>query len=237
MPEPVCRLLPKDSSTQCETALVPRHAARPALSGLHLRAHARQNCPVVADVSHPRHLRRKPRHPVHSPEAYRQLQVQSALFSPIHFRSAVQTTIQADHNQGRLKAKRNISYTPTSSRSYVALTRRWSSKYLFSGYILQRIEDALMFHTKRLSSRNKGLNRDLGASRPPARERRRMLHTVPARTPATESPPRPWPKQQTRRVAAPASCSGTSGTRLFACRKPEPRTRARIPCRHTRRWA
>jgi len=54
---------------------------------LNLRAHADQHRPVVADIAHPNNLRERPRHFVHSPDAYRQLQGQSALFSPIHSRS------------------------------------------------------------------------------------------------------------------------------------------------------
>ena len=40
-------------------------------SGLDLRAHADQNCPMIADVLHANNLRERPRHPVHSPDAYR----------------------------------------------------------------------------------------------------------------------------------------------------------------------
>jgi len=55
-------------------------------SGLDLLAHADQNGPTVADVPHPNQLRERLRHPVHSPDPYRQLQVQSSLSPPIHFR-------------------------------------------------------------------------------------------------------------------------------------------------------
>jgi hypothetical protein len=54
-------------------------------SSLHLRTHADQNRPTIADVTHSNNFREGPRHLVDSPDPYRQLQVQSALSSPIHF--------------------------------------------------------------------------------------------------------------------------------------------------------
>src|SRR5208282_2058004 len=40
------------------------------ISALHLRTHADQNGPAVADVPHAHNLREGPRHPVYSPDAY-----------------------------------------------------------------------------------------------------------------------------------------------------------------------
>jgi hypothetical protein len=69
---------------------------------------------------------------------------------------------------------------------------------------------------------------------PPREDLRKIRKPRHPRRPSGK-PLRSWPTQQTPKAADPTWCSHTSGTRLFACRKPEPQTCGRIPYRHTRR--
>lgn len=144
-------------------------------------------------------------------------------------------TIRANHNHKRLQAKRHVSYTARSSRSYVAAS--FGVRLIRTRKCLQACRKCCIMNAP--LGAEAGLSRGLSASTPPAREHRRTTRRVPLAAPrkTTGSALRSSPIPRTRRAAAPVSCSGTSGTRLFVCRRPEPRTRAGIPCRRTQRWA